>query len=186
MSAYGPLAVVIYAEVKKRGLFKITNASFFLEELIEFYMDNAQKIFENEVATVKLHSLVSIFPSTDYLAKLLPTRAKSSSKDMVLTKLLLDIMVWYYKATERPLFTKLQKEIIPLALSFYRSISREKLKEINVSLLSSGCSDGKAEVKVGEKVLLKSSKKEFIEHYRAELKELSNLTGGNNNQTFYL
>eukprot|EP00826_Nyctotherus_ovalis_P031565 TRINITY_DN2524_c0_g3_i2.p2 TRINITY_DN2524_c0_g3~~TRINITY_DN2524_c0_g3_i2.p2 ORF type:complete len:163 (+),score=36.87 TRINITY_DN2524_c0_g3_i2:475-963(+) len=147
MAAYGPLAVIVYAEVKKHNLFKITNASFFLEELIEFYMDNAQKISEDETAIGKLHLLVSLFPSTEYLAKLLPTRTKSSSRDMVLIKLLLDIMAWYYKATERPLFTKLQKEIIPLALTFYRSISKEKLKEINVNLLSSGCSDGKAGVK---------------------------------------
>jgi len=31
-----------------------------------------------------------------------------------------------------------------------------------------------------------SSRKEFIEYYRAELKELSNLTGGNDDSTYYL
>jgi len=147
MSTYGPLAVLVYTGVKKCNLFRITNASFFLEELIDFYLDNAVKLCEHETAKWKLHSLIALFPSTEYFTKLLPTHCKALFKEMVIFKLLLDIMTWYYKVTERPLYKKLQREIIPLALSFYRSITKSTLKEVNVNLISSGCSDGKVEVK---------------------------------------
>lgn len=148
MSTYGPLAVLLYTGVKKSNLFRITNASFFLEELIEFYLDNALKLSEYESATWKLHSLVSLFPSTEYFTKLLPTHSKPLFKEMVIFKLLLDVMTWYYKVTERPLYKKLQREVIPLALNFYKSITRSTLKEININLISNGCSDGKVLVRV--------------------------------------
>lgn len=182
MSTYGSLAVIIYKGVKKHNLFKITNASFFLEEFIEFYMNNAQRVSKHVIVAEKLHLLVSLFPTTEQLDKLLSSRSANLSKEMLILKLLLDIMTWYYKTTEKPLYKKLQKEVIPLALKFYMAIGNSALKEININLLSSGYGDGK----ISKQIQFMSNKNELIEYYRTELKELNNLTGGNDHKTYYL
>ena len=135
MSTYGPFSVILYSRVKKLKLFDVSEPSSFLEKFIVFYTKHAREMNKNEAALANVQSLVSLFPSPKRFTKLLSFH-RLRGRDMVFFKLALDIMTFYYKTTEAPLFTKLQKEVIPLALQFYKALSPPTLKEITTELLS--------------------------------------------------
>eukprot|EP00826_Nyctotherus_ovalis_P047634 TRINITY_DN5507_c0_g1_i17.p1 TRINITY_DN5507_c0_g1~~TRINITY_DN5507_c0_g1_i17.p1 ORF type:complete len:100 (-),score=28.31 TRINITY_DN5507_c0_g1_i17:107-406(-) len=97
---------------------------------------------------------------------------------MALFKLILDIMICYYRATEKPVYKKLRKEVIPLALKFYATIPEAMLVGTVSELISCGC------VCEDKYVLLKNSKKEVVEYYRTEVINLENLSGGTDASMF--
>jgi len=134
MSTYGPFSVILYARVKKLKLFEISDSSNFLEKLIEFYSKNAREISKND-ALKNIKTLISLFPSPKRFTKLLGFH-RAKGRDMIFFKLALDIMTFYYKTIESPLFIKLQREIIPLALNFYKIVGTSVLKEIISELLA--------------------------------------------------
>lgn len=185
-SLYGPLAWKLYSNIRSQGLFKITSVSFFMEELIEFYVQNIRIVDKSELASQNLHALVPLLPSLRELRTLLTNVHKYTSRKMALFKLILDIMICYYKATEKPVYKKLRKEVIPLALKFYATIPEAMLVGMVSELISCGCVCGTGCVKTVEEkyVLLKNSKKEVVEYYRTEVVNLENLSGGTDTSMF--
>ena len=136
LSTYGPFSVILYARVKKLKLFEVSDASSFLEKFAYFYIKNAKEMSTNEAAFRNIRTLVSLFPSPKRFTQLVSFH-RLRGRDMAFFKLALDVLTYYYKATESPLFVKLQKEVIPLALQFYSTLSAQTLKEIASELTSS-------------------------------------------------
>eukprot|EP00826_Nyctotherus_ovalis_P047631 TRINITY_DN5507_c0_g1_i12.p3 TRINITY_DN5507_c0_g1~~TRINITY_DN5507_c0_g1_i12.p3 ORF type:complete len:152 (-),score=44.22 TRINITY_DN5507_c0_g1_i12:202-657(-) len=149
-----------------------------MEELIEFYVQNIRIVDKSELASQNLHALVPLLPSLRELRTLLNNVHKYTSRKMALFKLILDIMICYYRATEKPVYKKLRKEVIPLALKFYATIPEAMLVGTVSELISCGC------VCEDKYVLLKNSKKEVVEYYRTEVINLENLSGGTDASMF--
>lgn len=130
MSTYGPFSVMLYGRLKKLQLFEIPEEpSQFLRSLIQFYTKNAEEMGKNKDCFANVKALVSMFPSSKEFIEILGFH-QLRGKDRVFLKIALDIMTFYYKVTEIPLFKKLQSDIIPLALRFYESLNSQALQEI--------------------------------------------------------
>ena len=130
MSNYGPFSVILYARLKKLQLFEIPEEPFlFLKSLIQFYKKNAEGMGDNKDCCANVKALVSMFPPSKEFIEILGFH-QLRGKDRVFLKIALDIMTFYYKVTESPLFKKLQSEVIPLALHFYKSLNSQTLQEI--------------------------------------------------------
>ena len=135
LSSYGPFSVMLYSRIKKLKLFEIPGSSLFLEKVIKFYVTNAKKMETDFISVKNLKTLIGLFPSYKRFNILLSSRRRVA-KDMTFFKLALDIMTQYYQLTEIPLYRKLQCEVIPLALTFYKLLPTECLTEINNELQS--------------------------------------------------
>lgn len=188
MSTYGPFSVILYARLKKLQLFQVPeDPSVFLKTLVQFYTKNAEEMGTKKESMMNVRALVSLFSSSKELKEILSFR-QLRGKDRVFFKVALDIMTFYYRIAEAPLFKKLQTEVIPLALHFYSSLDSRALRELlNEPSLFAGArflTVGKANGKKGW-VLLFGEKKEYLAYYRSELVELRNLTGGTNLTTYY-
>lgn len=130
MANYGPFSVVLYGRLKKLQLFEVPeDTSDFLRTLIIFYTKNAEGMEKNKDNLNNVKALVSLFPSSKELIEMLGFH-QLRGKDRVFIKIALDIMTFYYKITELPLFQKLQSDIIPLALHFYKGLNYQTLQEI--------------------------------------------------------
>jgi hypothetical protein len=141
LSSYGPLSVILYSRVKKHELFPVPAPSLFLEKLVAFYMKNAANMEKDPTAMKTIKLLVSFFPTYKEFKELLKSN-RFRGRDFIFFKLALDILTVYYKTIELPLFKKLQCEIIPLALSFYSSLTNSCLHDIVTELMS--CIDNRS------------------------------------------
>jgi len=146
LSSYGPFSVILYARVKKLKLFDITDAGEFIESLAGFYVNNIKDADKSESALKKLKTLVSLFPSPKRFMQLLKFH-RQKGKEMVFFKLAVDILTFFNKVTESPLFARLQKEVIPLAIQFYKSMNQDTLKDIS-NMLRSSCEKSKWRIKL--------------------------------------
>jgi len=183
---YGPLAWKVYNGIRSEALFKITSSTFFIEEFIEFYAANIQLIDKDKIASKNMRTLITLLPSFKELRALLPLLHKYSPRQMVMYKLILDMMICYYKKAEEPVYKKLRREVIPLALAFYEGISGATLIGIISELISCGCINGKAIYKNIETqwLLLKNNKKDAIEYYRTKLRDIENIAGATDDSMF--
>eukprot|EP00826_Nyctotherus_ovalis_P002147 TRINITY_DN10404_c0_g4_i1.p1 TRINITY_DN10404_c0_g4~~TRINITY_DN10404_c0_g4_i1.p1 ORF type:complete len:150 (-),score=28.20 TRINITY_DN10404_c0_g4_i1:185-634(-) len=130
MSTYGPFSVILYARLKKLRLFEVPEEpSLFLKSFIQFYTKNAEEMGSKKESTINVKALVSLFSSSKELKEILSFR-QLRGKDRVFFKVALDIMTFYYRIAEAPLFKKLQTEVIPLALHFYQSLNPRTLREL--------------------------------------------------------
>ncbi len=186
LSTYGPFSVILYARVKKLKLFDIGEPGAFLERFVDFYIRNAKEMGNKGTALKSVQTLVSLFPSPRRFTKLLHFH-RLRGRDMVFFKVALDIMTFYYKETESPLFSRLQNEIIPLALQFYRSLSPQTIKDVSSELMSCiNKSEKPMRPHIEDKtwLVLCKSRGEYLRHYRSELIQFQNLTAGNDLQTY--
>lgn len=134
MSNYGPFSVMLYGRLKKVKLFDVPEEpSVFLKSLIRFFTKNAKEIMKSKESYENIKKLVSLFPSPKEFKDILGFH-QLRGKERVFLKVALDIMIFYYEMTELPLFEKLQKDIIPLALNFYKLLTPQALKEITNEL----------------------------------------------------
>jgi len=143
LSSYGPLSVILYSRVKKHKLFPVPESSLFLEKLASFYLRNAANMEKDIAAMKNIKLLVSFFPSYKQFKELLKAN-HFRNRDFIFFKLALDILTFYYKTTELPLFKKLQTEIISLALAFYTSLTNSCLHDIVTELIS--CIDNRSKI----------------------------------------
>ncbi len=129
LTAYGPFSVILYARLKKLKLFPINDIGDFLENLAEFYVTNIKQADKSEEAVRNLRTLVGLFPPPGRFMQLLRYH-QQKGREMVFFKLALDVMHFYCKLTESPLFVRLQKDILPLGIRLYSSMSEEALKDV--------------------------------------------------------
>ena len=135
LSSFGPFSVILYSRIKKLKLFDVNDSESFLRNLLEFYIKNIKNADKSEEAIRNIKALVDLFPSTKKFCNLLKFHHQQGS-EMIFFKLALDIWYFYCKATDGPLFTKLQKDVIPLAIKLYKTMSGKALDEV-AELLSS-------------------------------------------------
>lgn len=178
MSNYGPFSVILYARIKKLKLFEINEANTFLEKLADYYVRNIKDAEQDERKKEKVKTLVNLLPSPKKLMQLIKFH-RQSGRDMVFFKLALDILTFYYKTFEYPLFTSLQKEIFPLTLQLYKSLSNTTIKDITKEI-----TDSVAKKDLTWLIIFKS-KKEYINYYKEQIIEYQNLTAGNGIQMYY-
>ena len=129
MSSYGPLSVILYARVKKLKLFEPSDASSFLGQLADFYMRSLKELEKGEGGLQNIKGFINILPSPKRLRQLVNFR-RLAGRDVVFFKFSLDMLASYYKITEGPLYTKLQREILPLAVELHRWLSPAALKDM--------------------------------------------------------
>ena len=111
--------------------------------MIEFFINNIREIENSKSARENIRNLIGIIPNLQFIKENFLVRHNKSPKEKILVKLIIDIMTWYYKLTEEPLYQALKKEIIPFAINFYKSLSETCLKEIELELISCGCNSSK-------------------------------------------
>jgi len=135
LAVYGPFSVVLYARIRNGKLFTINVEKDFAVFITEFYMRCIGEMDTNEKAFRDLKSLIKLFPSSSKILKLLHSQ-KKNVKEMMFMKLAIDILEHYHKIIEKPLFTTLQRKVLPLALKFYSTLEEETISEMN-NLLNS-------------------------------------------------
>ena len=133
LSMYGPFSVIIYSRIKKSELFQIPDANNFIRSFIEFYLKNIHNIKKSEEYSKNIKTLISFFPSGKKFIRLLRFH-NHNAKERILFKLAIDISENYFKSMERPIFSKLQKRIFPLAVRFYERMTDEALTDINLMI----------------------------------------------------
>jgi len=99
-------------------------------QLLEFYTRSIGELLESEKVFKNMKKFIEILPSSCEILKLMQSQ-KNNANEMMFMKLIIDIMENYYKSVEKPLFTKLQQEVFPLALTFYTQIDEKILNEVN-------------------------------------------------------
>ncbi len=187
LSAYGPFSVILYARIKKLKLFNINDIGDFLENLADFYVRNIKETEKSEAAVRSLQTLVGLFPPPGRFMQLLRFH-QQKGREMIFFKLALDILHFYYKATEAPMFVRLQRDVIPLGTRLYRNLSEETLKEIADILRSCVGKSKQREDRVEDQVwfVLFKEKNDYQRYYQEETIEYENLTAGNSMQMYYV
>ena len=95
-----------------------------------------------------------------------------SSKDLLPMKLVLDIYMHYFNLNDLPLLNKLSKEIIPLQIMFYNSLS-----EVQINLIYNIINKDK-ELKKCKILIINSNKKEYLDFFKNMLHESELLSSG--------
>lgn len=134
--SYGPFSVILYSRVKKLKLFSVTEPENFLKSLLEFYIKNIKHADKSEEAICNIKTLVGLFPPIKKFCNLLKFHRQQGA-EMIFFKLAIDILYFYYKATDGPLFVKLQKDVVPLAINLYKTLSGKALDDITEMIRSS-------------------------------------------------
>lgn len=187
MRTYGPYSVILYARLRKaRQIESLHDGLSFIKKFIGVYLKNMGQGPKNCIALANLESLVSNFPTRKQFVELIDFHRLGGEKDMICFKLTLDMMTFYYRRSEKPLFKKLKYEVIPLALKFYKLITDQTLSEINRELLAiSEVSANKNATPAEALILLFGTTKEYSHFYADLLADIENLSGGSDLSSFY-
>eukprot|EP00826_Nyctotherus_ovalis_P061365 TRINITY_DN8726_c0_g2_i2.p1 TRINITY_DN8726_c0_g2~~TRINITY_DN8726_c0_g2_i2.p1 ORF type:complete len:110 (-),score=20.72 TRINITY_DN8726_c0_g2_i2:4-333(-) len=81
-----------------------------------------------------LKRLIEIFPPSAKFLELLK-KHKKTARGMLFFKLIVDISENYHK-TEAPLYEKLRKETIPLAIKFYSELNAKTITDLGHTITS--------------------------------------------------
>lgn len=117
--------MILCSRVKRFRIFSLGNSRDFFTSLADCYAKNMQ-----ETQRSGLKNLIKIFPSSITFYELLRKHEKTG-RGMLFFKLAVDILENYYKTTEAPMYEKLRKEVIPLAIKTYSNLSAKTINDLN-------------------------------------------------------
>jgi len=179
LEKYGPLAMLLFAKMKKYKMSKeIKDSETFISELLDFINKNYLLINSDEI-TETISNLSELIPSISAQKEILKNN-KNDSNMLTIFKVMIDAMEIQCKLCDKPLFCNYLNNLIPYAINFYYSLRTEDIEDIEKILLKLA---GKKEFK-GIKIF--KTKKEYIKYYEKEQAKYINLAEGNSIEIFFI
>ena len=91
----------------------------FIQRVLGFFNFNFKQSFSDHKCKVKIEKLIKTVPSLSQMKKVL-RKYKTTEKEKLIFKVVIDLMEAYYKEYDGPLYKRYTKKLIPLAKELYK------------------------------------------------------------------
>jgi hypothetical protein len=176
---FGYFGVSCFTTLSKHNHIKFSDKIF--KNILEFYIKNFES---NSPESLKnIENFIHDLPSLEQIQRIIFLRL-ISNKELIPIKLVLDLFEHYFIHFDNPLYRCLIKQYIPIATSFYQSLSDEDLSYMYEKL--NGMTETSDLLNNKLKVTLTKNRNKYLKKLANLKTEMLRIIGGNTKGQFII